>query len=62
MARSGIAKGANKGHVTEQREVAARPSRSKGVSSTSGVIVALMALWRRGGVGSPGQLLWPGGC
>ena len=32
MARTGIAQGANKGHVTEQRERAARPSRSKGVS------------------------------
>lgn len=33
MARSGLAKGANKGHITEQRERAPRPSRSKGVSS-----------------------------
>ena len=34
MARSGLAKGANKGHITEQRERAPRPSRSKGVSRT----------------------------
>eukprot|EP00581_Thalassiosira_minuscula_P018087 CAMPEP_0183711556 /NCGR_PEP_ID=MMETSP0737-20130205/7033_1 /TAXON_ID=385413 /ORGANISM="Thalassiosira miniscula, Strain CCMP1093" /LENGTH=106 /DNA_ID=CAMNT_0025940099 /DNA_START=55 /DNA_END=375 /DNA_ORIENTATION=+ len=30
MARSGIAQGANKGHITEQRERAPRPSQSKG--------------------------------
>ncbi|KAL3795836.1 hypothetical protein ACHAW5_008887 [Stephanodiscus triporus] len=30
MARSGLAKGANKGHITEQRERAPRPSRTKG--------------------------------
>eukprot|EP00970_Alexandrium_tamarense_P012624 scaffold3010_cov198-Alexandrium_tamarense.AAC.8 len=30
MARSGFAKGANKGHITEQKERAARPSQSKG--------------------------------
>ncbi|KAL3764144.1 hypothetical protein ACHAWU_003956 [Discostella pseudostelligera] len=30
MTRSGLAKGANKGHITEQKERVARPSRSKG--------------------------------
>ena len=40
MARSGLAKGANKGHITETRERAARPSRSKGVSSW------VMRVWR----------------
>jgi hypothetical protein len=34
MAKSGLAKGANKGHITETRERAARPSQSKGVSLT----------------------------
>ena len=32
MARNGLAQGANKGHVTEQRARKARPSQSKGVS------------------------------
>ncbi len=32
MTRSGLAKGANKGHITEKRERIARPSQSKGVS------------------------------
>ena len=30
MAKSGLAKGANKGHITETRERAARPSQSRG--------------------------------
>jgi hypothetical protein len=32
MAKSGLAKGANKGHITDAKERAARPSQSKGVS------------------------------
>jgi hypothetical protein len=32
MARSGFAKGANAGHITEQRVLKAKPSRGKGVS------------------------------
>lgn len=32
MAKNGLAKGANKGYITETRERAARPSSSRGVS------------------------------
>jgi len=34
MARSGLAKGANKGHITEERTLAPKPSHRKGVSNS----------------------------
>lgn len=39
MAKSGLAKGANKGHITDAKERVARPSQSKGVSFYRGLIV-----------------------
>ena len=33
MARTGYAKGANSGHITEERTLKAKPSSRKGVSS-----------------------------
>ena len=32
MTRTGLAKGANKGHITKERELPAKPSNRKGVS------------------------------
>ena len=50
MTRSGLAKGANKGHITEQRERVARPSQSKGVSVHNSSSAELCSVAVAGGV------------
>jgi hypothetical protein len=42
MARSGIAKGKNKGHITQERELKAKPSTRKGVRQVVVSTVLLM--------------------